>query len=313
MRRRECMAILGAGIVSAEPLVRETLYSRPVLLPNEVVPLYDNGHLVYVHPPDKLTILRPGGVPAADIQFGLTGDGPCSVSSFAVNAEGHLAVGLSRRTATGWKSAIRWLDAKGTRLREIDAGEHVPALFCFDAAGHLWSIGPERRNGEVDHRYEHSLVRKYSQTGAETGRFISRSLWPAPKSQPGRFARGYWRMRAAADRVGALIHENHADNPAEWIEWDLNGNLLSRTLLSDDLTGQGRAYTADARLYAQFRVKPGPKKELRVLDTRSGSWTPVPDNLPDHRDTWRVFLLGAEGNDLVYSLSDRLLRVAPGA
>ena len=54
-----------------------------------------------------------------------------------------------------------------------------------------------------------------------------------------------------------------------------------------------------------------PAKQLRVLDTRTGDWTAVADNLPDGRDSWRAFLLGAEGNELVYAIGSRVLRVAP--
>ena len=55
-------------------------------------------------------------------------------------------------------------------------------------------------------------------------------------------------MCAATDRIGALIHEGHAENPPEWVEWDLTGKLVSRTLLQGIPWG-GRAFTAGGRLY----------------------------------------------------------------
>jgi hypothetical protein len=61
-----------------------------------------------------------------------------------------------------------------------------------------------------------------------------------------------------------------------------------------------------------FRAPDARKPDLRVLDTKTGSWTPVADNLPDYPHFERAFLLGADRQDLVYSVDHRLILVRPG-
>ena len=39
-------------------------------------------------------------------------------------------------------------------------------------------------------------------------------------------------MYAADDRIGAMFNENTSGATPEWVEWDLNGAVLQRTLLT---------------------------------------------------------------------------------
>ena len=104
-------------------------------------------------------------------------------------------------------------------------------------------------------------------------------------------------MSAAANRMGAVIHESYANQSPEWIEWSLDGKVLSRTTLPKNIRG-GRAYTSDGQLYGRFATGDWPQHELRVLNTATGAWTPVQSNLPP--DTEAAYLFGSHGNDLVY-------------
>jgi YD repeat-containing protein len=201
------------------------------------------------------------------------------------------------------------IDTSGRELHFIGTSDYLPATVCFDADDNLWSVGREAEPTGFE-RADYLLVRKFSRGGKELGRYLPKSLWPAKKAQPSRIGGGYWHLRAASDRIGIAIHENHADNPAEWMEWDLAGNLLTRTLIKMDKAG--RAFTSSGRLYARFRVPGAKRLELRVLDKKTGTWTAVADNLPDTPEFERAFLLGAEGDDLVYSLDFRLVLVRPG-
>jgi hypothetical protein len=184
---------------------------------------------------------------------------------------------------------------------------------CFDRDDRLWSLGWKRdlvTDGDEDSDYP--VVRKFSRDGKEIGAYLPRSLWQR-RSHPGGAGRGYWTIYAAADRVGLLVHESYANNPAEFLQLDLNGNLLARTIIGTYLSA-GRAYSGDGRFYARFRTGAGKKLELRVLDPATGTWTPVPDNLP--LDSERALLLGAQGNELVYKTSvgiTKLLWARPGA
>jgi hypothetical protein len=111
-----------------------------------------------------------------------------------------------------------------------------------------------------------------------------------------------------------VIHESNAFNPEEWIEWDLNGNLLNRTVIPKRIA-DGRAYTSDGRLYVRFRVARSQRPELRVLDRATGDWLRVAANVPEAAEEEGAFLLGADGRELVYRVgygNVRLHRVKPG-
>jgi hypothetical protein len=224
-------------------------------------------------------------------------------------------VGLAWTGLKGRGSGIRVLSSDGRELRFIDTHPYLPTSLCFDPRDNLWSLGWQRgAGGESEEQGDYAIVRRFSDEGKQTGAYVPRSLWRNQKASPGTLSRNYWSMQAAADRIGGLVYENHAGHDPEWLVWDLDGRLLSRTALPRD-RGLGRAFTADGRLYARF---PGEKRdslELRVLDTVTGTWTSVADNLPE-RERAPGLLLGADGNDLVYKMGPgmvRLLRVRPGS
>ena len=102
----------------------------------------------------------------------------------------------------------------------------------------------------------------------------------------------------------AVVGLRDSNNPAEWIEWDLSGNLLSRTVIPSRVPG-GPAYSADGRLYGRFRVKSNRHAELRVLERGLGTWVPVRANLPETAEGEGAFLLGAHGEELVIGLGIR--------
>jgi hypothetical protein len=210
-----------------------------------------------------------------------------------------VAVTLAFRKPAGWAAGIQIFSSDGKAIRLIDTGRLVPHMLCFDREDNLWALGWQRDAAVNDREdtNDYPLVRKFDRAGRELGRFLPRSLWPGRKSSPGSGSGGYWRMAAASERIGAVIHQSHADNDPEWVEWDLNGTLLSRTVLPDRLD-MGRAYTQDGVLYAWF-----PDRQLRRLETKTGKWTIVRTNLPERIEY--PFLFGADGQELVY-------RVAPG-
>jgi hypothetical protein len=114
-----------------------------------------------------------------------------------------------------------------------------------------------------------------------------------------------------------VIHEGYADHPAEWVEWDLEGNLLTRTVIPSQMS-YGRAYTGDGLLYALFPLDEGRQKfELRVLDTANGKWNPAPSQLAAIPELPRGSVLGAHGRELVYKVGasgvTRLLYFQPSA
>ena len=120
-------------------------------------------------------------------------------------------------------------------------------------------------------------------------------------------------MYAASDRIGAIIHESYADSAPEFVEWNLDGKLICRTVIPSD-TSFGRAYTSDGRFYVRLREKRS-RPELRVLDVSDGTWKPLPANLPEPTELDGAFLLGADGEELVYRVghgNTRLIWARPG-
>jgi hypothetical protein len=295
------------AIAFAEAPVRELVYPAAVV-GGQIVPLYDKGYLIYLHRPNRLEVFRPDGSPAFNMDLPCPGTGSCSAGWVAADSHGNIAVTFGYLNANGKRSGIRIVDGQGKELRFIETSPFVPANLAFDRNGDLWSLGWERDTiTGSEEKKDYPLVRKFSADGKEIGRYLPRSLWPGKKSHPGGGGRGYWQMYSGKDRIGAVVHRNHADNPAEWIEWDLNGNLMRRSLLPGHME-MGRAYAGDGRLYGRFLVE-GRSPELRVFDASAGTWTPVSANLPEREEFDRAMLLGADGEDLVYRLGPGNVRL----
>jgi hypothetical protein len=90
------------------------------------------------------------------------------------------------------------------------------------------------------------------------------------------------------DRVGILVYSGKTLAQSEWVEMDLNGNVLRRSR-TDDLTSQVDvvAFTADDHVYLS-----GNRGELYTLDDSSSKWVSVPRQ--------GDMLVGADGTRLVY-------------
>jgi YD repeat-containing protein len=295
---------------------REVVYGGVATIGEQIVPLYDKGFLIYLHRPNRLQVFHPDTQPAFDFELSCPGTGPCSASGVAVDAHGNTAIGFGYWTERGRAGGIRILNPQGQQTRFIETSLYVPTTLSFDRNGDLWTLGWQRDSLRVDYetKDEYSLVLKFSAEGKLVGQYLPRSLWPGNKSNPGAGGRGYWQMYAASERIGAILHESHADNSPEWVEWDLTGKLISRTILDSRLSA-GRAFTANGRLYARFHTIDSQRPELKVLDTAKGTWTAVHDNLPDQIKRQGVFLLGADGDDLVYRVGSgnvRLVWAQPG-
>jgi hypothetical protein len=111
-------------------------------------------------------------------------------------------------------------------------------------------------------------------------------------------ARGLWKVRAAKGSVGALAYPAHAGHELEWVELDLEGNLIGRWTLPGYPNG-GYAYTESGEIDAQFMARDD--HPLLVLDRESSTWKPARDTKPEW-DQNRSFglLLGAGGDHLVF-------------
>ncbi|MEZ5356224.1 MAG: hypothetical protein R2762_26615 [Bryobacteraceae bacterium] len=297
------LAVLLPVLMLAEAQPREQIYADT----GPAAPRFDKGHLLSLQRPNRLKVFRPGGALAFDVVVSCPGSEACSASAVAVDGRGRVAVSVG---TPGRQSGIEILTASGQREGFIATQEYVANALCFDSGGNLWSLGfqRDRHRPDVEEKEDYFVVRKFSPDGAPMGGYLARSLWPGAKSQPGRAGGGYWTMSAGGGRIGAVIHENHSDNPAEWMEWNERGELVSRTVIPS--APFPRAYGSDGRLYGMFGE--GPSRQLQVLDTASRTWHPVAAMLPAGGSLESSFLIGADGGDLVYRAGARLLWVRPG-
>jgi len=220
----------------------------------------------------------------------------------AVNTKGIVALGIGYAAGNGYTSGIRWLDLAGKEIRFVETGRYVPIQLAFDKNGNLWSMGWERDQliNDSTSNSPWSMVHKYSAEGKLIGEFLPTTLW-TEKHGPDTGGRGYWTMYAANERIGAVFNGNSANATPEWVEWDLDGSVLRRIPLPSKHGLYSRAFAGNGRLYAQFPVHDGAEAtELKVLETATGNWTPLRSNLPGDA---AAYLLGAEGDDLVYRLN----------
>jgi hypothetical protein len=300
--------------LTAAPM-KEKVYCNAVTMGGQIVPLYDRGYLVYLHQPNRLEVHRPDGQLAYNFELPCPGEGSCSAAAVAVNFKGNVAVSFGYSNSNGRAAGIRIMNPQGKEIRFISTSLYVPTELCFDKDDNLWALGWLRDSltRDAEEKQDYPLVRKFSAAGAEIGQYLPRSLWPNRKAFPGAGGRGYWRMSAASDRIGAVIHENYADSAPEFVEWNLDGKLIRRTVIPDD-TSFGRAYTSDGRFYVRVREK-GSRPELRVFEPSHGTWKPVSENLPERIDLDGTLLLGADGEELVYRVghgNTRLVWARPG-
>jgi hypothetical protein len=91
-----------------------------------------------------------------------------------------------------------------------------------------------------------------------------------------------------------MAHPSSYQHQREWVELDLDGNLIGRWPIDLDIHG-GFAYTRSGRLF----IKEGKTGRMFQLDKDVGKVVPVdsPNKDPDNLN--RSFLLGAVGDELV--------------
>ncbi len=307
------ITVLALTPAAAEESFRERDYLNAIRAGGHVVPRYDKGYLIYLNQPNHLDVHRPTGELAFNIEMECPGNGACSAGPVAADSKGNIAVGLAYFSAKGRTQGIRILSPQGVEIRFLDTDRYVPTDLAFDKHDVLWSVGWQRDHitGDSEEKAaDYPIVRKFSADGRLVSQYLPRSTWPQPKSRPAQSGRGYWRMYASDESIGLIVHDHYADAEAEWVEWDLEGRLLSRTRLPRT---DGRAFTSDGRFYGQFRQKDLPFA-IRVLDTSTGEWKDARLNIPAHIDRQRLALLGADGPDLVFTCqygNVRLLLVRP--
>jgi hypothetical protein len=286
--------------LSADQPVRE-LSTQAVPFAKSQVPWFRHGYLI-LFPPGG-----PAGSPLSSIDFGFYAYAPDGTFAFNKNIElpdasqpvvrdvdfdanGNAAVGAS---ALGGFSAFRHgillLDRTGQQTAFIDTGRYDPAHLAIAPDRSIWALGWQMDADNPPHadRQDYMILRHFSADGKELKAWLPRSSFPAGL-EPG--IPGPWvRIEVTGDRVGILVSSGKTSSNAEWIELDLNGNLVERSRVDSVLPQAGSpiAFTADDHVYFE-----GHKGELYTLDADSHMWKSV-------RKQGDV-LMGADGESLVY-------------
>jgi hypothetical protein len=294
----KALLLLALIAVTASGQGRRVSYTGADFGDYKPIPRFDKGYLIYAGRSCELTVFGPTGAKHFSRKLEAPGGLPCAPSDVAIGTDGTSVVAASFEGPLGFTGVILFLDATGKQTSAIETGRYEPAHIGLDRNGAIWTIGSKRDevNGGTLEKGEYFLVRKFSRDGKQLGEFIPRSLW-GPRGDPGSGPRGYWHLAVARDRVAALIHESHAGQTPELLEWDLDGKIIARTPIPGG-TMCGRAYTQAGKLYAKFLDKDSKTFGLYVFDTATRQWNPTGQRSYQGE---QGILLGADGNDLVYS------------
>jgi hypothetical protein len=205
------------------------------------------------------------------------------------DSEGRAAVAVSATGgASGFLHGILLLDRAGRQTRFVNTGFYVPAHIAAASDYSIWTLGwqMDPTHPPFPVRPDYMIVRHMAPDGTELGAYLPRSLFPAG-IEPGISGAGP-QIAVTGDRVGILAYSGKTGAHSEWVELDLNGNVLLRSR-TDDLTSRvdAVAFTADDHVYLS-----GNRGEFYTLDHSSNKWVSV--------QRQGEVLLGVDGTRLVY-------------
>jgi hypothetical protein len=258
-----------------------------------VMPAFYDGYLYACVPDAMVNLFAPDGHNLASFAIQGGGNRKVRVLSVGIAPDQTLAVGWVDFPSAG----IDIRDASGNLVRTIDTGRYIPAHLSFGPDHSLWSLGWQRDADTTrmkTAKEDHSIVRKYSMDGHQMGAYLARSLFPAGL-EPGMSQWQERRITVTGDRVGIEAISGTSSDQREWVELDLDGNLLGRWRLDPSVEHFGVAFTSDNQLYVEQRDAEGERPHLFRLNRASSTWEPV--KVPA---TEGLFLYGADGDALVF-------------
>ena len=267
------------------------------------MPSFDRGYFFQLdlsgnNPPNGITVFDPKGGLAYHINVTAPDGSPGDLAATAAaDTDGTVLLPISYSGIGHFKGGIVELNQYGKQVRFIDTGRFLPEAACFAPDHSIWVMG-KRGDGK--------LVQKYSSDGKLIGSFLPRSLFP-PGLPPAGTGIGW--IRASRDRIGMMVYPGQVSNNPEWIELDLEGNLMGQWKLGPRFTADpvthnmtfslgSFAFTSDGRLFAQATTCPALyhcSSQLVLLDRDSSTWKAAGNNPIDSHHQ----LLAADRNDLV--------------
>ena len=286
VRTIAAVAILSLPTWAENVPVREA--SSPAII-NGRMPAFYNGYLYSCEPHNIATIFAPDGHVLLTLPMQGAGNGKTSILAIAIDSDGTLAISWRDPPSAG----IDIRDTTGKLVRTIETGRYVPAHLSFGQDHSLWVFGSQRDavNQIYADKVDYPTVRKYSIDGHPSGAFLLRSLFPQGLEPGGE----HWQSRritVTADRVGIEAISGNVSNQREWVELDLNGNLIGRWRLDPRDRFPGVVLTSDNRVYVH-RLNEKIRRHVFRLSRESSIWEPV--NALDTE------LYGADGDKLVFA------------
>ena len=298
--------LCSATALYAEQPVKE-LSTEAIPARASLIPLFRHGYLV----------LFPGGafngVSHSAIAYGFTAYGPNGhfayqkllqlpsahdpvVEDVDFGSDGNAAVAVSAQTGeSGLLNGILLLDSNGADIGFTDTGRYRPLHIAIAPDRTIWTLGSQRDadNPRRVDRQDYKVVRQFSSEGKELNAYLARSTFP-PGLEPGTASPGV-RIEVTRDRVGILANSGKSSLNQEWVELDLNGNVIQRSRTDDTLRSVHLAvFTSDDHVFLQS-ARAG---EVYTLDHASQTWKPIPK-------LGTGFLMGADGESLVYYIDSQ--------
>lgn len=214
------------------------------------------------------------------------------MKNIAVDTDGTVAASWDYGAGSAVRAGIDLLET-GHLAGSIDTGAYIPAHIAYGEDHNLWTFGWQARlgNGSSTDQQDYMTIRRFSRDGKQTGAWLPRSSFPKGLDPAG----GSWqvtRITVVKDRIGVLATSGGAGSQQEWIELDLQGNLLGRWRL-DDSNFARVALTTDGRVYAQQGNGPS-NARFFALNRSALAWRPVTPPTSD-------WFYGADGDKLVFT------------
>ena len=173
------------------------------------------------------------------------------------------------------------------------SGDSRPSVMDvdFDSDGEIAVSASGLGASGLPDKQDYRIVRHFSQEGNLLQASLPRSSFP-PGLEPGMM--GGPQIQVAGARVGVLAYAGTTSEHHEWVELDLDGNLLVRSRIDSVIQAPTlAAFTDDDHVYLQGRGL----GELHTFDRASQTWRSVPSQ--------GTMLIGGDGAELVYYRSGR--------
>jgi hypothetical protein len=284
---------------AAEQPVRE-LSTQAVPFANSISPLFRRGFVV-MFPPGAAPGTHP---PISSVMYGFSVYAPDGSFAFKKDIEvpdgsqpvvrdvdfdtdGSVAVAASAEGGpSGSVMGILLLDRTGRQTVFFNTGRYFPESVAIAPDHSIWTLGWQMAADHAPYpdRQDYMIVRQYSADGKKTKECLPRSSFPAGLEPA--LGGPSVHIQVTHDRVGILASSGKTGGNAEWIELDLDGNLLNRSR-ADSVMPNIAAFAEDDHVYLG-----GYTKDVYTVDAASHAWRPI----PEHEGTF----MGVEGNSLVY-------------